>query len=636
MCGISGIINLKNKPIKNIESKIDIMTRLLEHRGPDYSGKYINPNRSFGLSNNRLSIVSPKEKIALPFSADNINYLSFNGEIYNYPEIKKKLLKQGIKFHSNTDTEVFWNYLKLLNRGKGSFNKLNGMWTYAFYNQKEHKLFLGRDLIGERHIFYYVESDNLYFSSEVKPIIYASNKKHRFDDLSLVEAWRYNSCSNGRTLIKNIYKLEPGCCLKIFKSKMIKERNQEIELTKWINFFKKEKSEKKVFSVFKKMIRNEVFHRTPKDVNFFTTLSGGIDSTIIASSLTRKKKKIKTIYAYSSKKQFKKIDQNYSEVELSQFIAKKYNINHSLISIGDSNKIIKRSILIAKNCFEGCVDPGLINFTGLSEYLKLKKIKVGLMSEGPDELLGGYFTDQEAHQIDRIYFDKKKKNRSNLKNLIKGFNLIKDKKFKIKYSPFKTRVTHYNDNDHFLELIINNFKKKTKFSSFNDVNFKFKKKYPSLSFSQIRALNYIKNSIPEMINMRKDKSMMMNSVEPRFPFLSKNIVEFFLSMPDKYRFGNGFGKFFLRKFCEKYIDKNVAWFPKKGMGDYSWNYLKNFLHKIKAEKTIKKCKLFSTNLFRKGTRNIIFGKNIHKSNIWIAFVLAQTYNHLEKINKKKS
>ena len=93
MCGISGIINLKNNPIKNIESKIDMMTRLLEHRGPDYSGKYINPNRSFGLSNNRLSIVSPKEKIALPFSADNINYLSFNGEIYNYPEIKKKIIE---------------------------------------------------------------------------------------------------------------------------------------------------------------------------------------------------------------------------------------------------------------------------------------------------------------------------------------------------------------------------------------------------------------------------------------------------------------------------------------------------------------------------------------------------------------
>ena len=148
--------------------------------------------------------------------------------------------------------------------------------------------------------------------------------------------------------------------------------------------------------------------------------------------------------------------------------------------------------MIAKNCFEGCVDPGLINFTGLSEYLKLKKIKVGLMSEGPDELLGGYFTDQEAHQIDRIYFDKKKKNRSNLKNLIKGFNLIKDKKFKIKYSPFKTRVTHYNDNDHFLELIINNFKKKTKFSSFNDVNFKFKNKFTLFEWFLIRKISPIK------------------------------------------------------------------------------------------------------------------------------------------------
>lgn len=631
MCGISGIISLKNRPIKNLKSKIETMTKLLVHRGPDYSGVYINPKKSFALSNNRLSIVSPKEKINLPFTKDNNHFLSFNGEIYNYSDLKKKFKKQGIKFASNTDTEVFWHHLRSLK--KGGFDKLNGMWAYAFYNQKKHKLDLGRDLLGERHIFYYLESGNLYFSSEVKPIIYASNKKHEFNDLNLVEAWRFNSCSNGRTLIKSVFKLEPGYRLTINKSKISKVKEQEILLKKWITFFKRDPSDEEVFKIFKNMIQTEVSLRVPKDVNFFTTLSGGIDSTIIASSINRAQKKTKTVYAYSSNKQFKTNNDKYSEIELSRLIAKKYKLKHHLTNLGSPKKIINRSKILAKNCFEGCVDPGLINFSGLSEYLKSKKIKVGLMAEGPDELLGGYKTDIEAYRIDKIF---SKKDKINFASSMNKLNLIKNKDFKIQYKPFKTRVTHFSENDKFLKLIINELDKKIKLNSFNDVSFRTQKKYSSLSYPQLRALNYINKSIPEMINMRKDKSMMMNSIEPRFPFLSKNIVEFLISMPDKYRFQKGFGKFFLRKYSEKYISSSVAWFPKKGMGHYVWDNFKGFFNELKARKVIKNSKLFSKNLFKKGAKLIIFNKNVHKANLWIAFVLAQTFDCLEEINKKKS
>ena len=253
----------------------------------------------------------------------------------------------------------------------------------------------------------------------------------------------------------------------------------------------------------------------------------------------------------------------------------------------------------------------MINFSGLSEYLKSKKIKVGLMAEGPDELLGGYKTDIEAYRIDKIF---SKKDKINFASSMNKLNLIKNKDFKIQYKPFKTRVTHFSENDKFLKLIINELDKKIKLNSFNDVSFRTPKKYSSLSYSQLRALNYINKSIPEMINMRKDKSMMMNSIEPRFPFLSKNIVEFLISMPDKYRFQKGFGKFFLRKYSEKYISSSVAWFPKKGMGHYAWDNFKGFFNELKARKVIKKSKLFSKNLFKKFAKFIIFNKNVHKAN----------------------
>ena len=106
MCGISGILSLDGKPIKNLKNKIQLMTRLLHHRGPDQEGMFISQNQNFGLSNNRLSIVSPKEFIDLPFTKNKNEFLSFNGEIYNYLSLRDKLKKKGVNFITSTDTDL--------------------------------------------------------------------------------------------------------------------------------------------------------------------------------------------------------------------------------------------------------------------------------------------------------------------------------------------------------------------------------------------------------------------------------------------------------------------------------------------------------------------------------------------------
>lgn len=638
MCGLSGIINLNNKPIKNLEQKINLMTKLLNHRGPDYAGKYINKKSSFGFSNNRLAIVSPKENIKLPYSKDGVSFLSYNGEIYNYLELQKFLKKKGINCKTRTDTEVMWHFLKSF-LDKKNFQSLNGMWAYAFYNEKSHQLDLGRDLLGERHIFYYLESDNLFFSSEVKPILYVSEKKHQIDELSILESWRYNSCSNGRTLIKNVFKIEPGYNLKISKSKINKFRLQKLDLKKWTNYFQKTKNEKKIYNQFNKLIKQEVSLRIPKDVPFFSTLSGGIDSSIIAYNLRKIKKKIKTIFCYSKNSQIKKNQfEEFSELDLSKIVARKFKLTHKAVNIAHEKKVLSKTKIISQECFEGCIDPGLINFTMMSNYLRSQKIKVGLMSEGPDEFLGGYHTDQEAFKVDNLYSDLKNKkiNKKIFKSSFKKLKLRRNKFFNFDYDKFKTRVVHFSNSSQFIDSKLNHSKKFSKLNSFNDVNLRSIKKNSSLSFSQMRALNYAEKTIPDMINMRKDKSMMLNSVEPRFPFLAKNIVEFLISMPDKYRFRKNYGKFFLREYCKKFIDKNVAWYPKKGLGDYTWNYIENFFKKIDAKKVIFNSRLFKKKIFKTGICEAIFGNKLHKANIWTAYVLARTYANLEKINKIKT
>ena len=150
MCGISGIISLNGKPINNLEEKIKLMTNLLHHRGPDQQGFFINDNKNFALSNNRLSIVAPEEKIELPYTKDKKNYLSFNGEIYNFLSIKSSLVEKGCKFNSSTDTEVLYEFLKYYDNKK--FNELNGMWSFAFYDNEKNNLILSRDLLGDSFI----------------------------------------------------------------------------------------------------------------------------------------------------------------------------------------------------------------------------------------------------------------------------------------------------------------------------------------------------------------------------------------------------------------------------------------------------------------------------------------------------
>ena len=269
MCGISGIYSLTKKPIKNLKLRLELMSDLLKHRGPDQNGIYISKNKAFGLSNNRLSIVEPKEKILLPFSKDKRNYLSFNGEVYNYIEIKKNLKKdKKIKFIGKTDTEILYEFIK--KKGLKNLKKLNGMWTFAYYDSFKHKLTLSRDLMGERHLFYTIYKNELIFSSEINPILAVIQKKKIiFNFKSLLNSWKYNSCNPGITLIKNIKKLNAGVNLEIKNKKIKKIEHSKFNIEKWLNFFKKNPSENDVFDKFEKIFQREVELRIPKDVSFF-------------------------------------------------------------------------------------------------------------------------------------------------------------------------------------------------------------------------------------------------------------------------------------------------------------------------------------------------------------------------------
>ena len=190
--------------------------------------------------------------------------------------------------------------------------------------------------------------------------------------------------------------------------------------------------------------------------------------------------------------------------------------------------------------------------------------------------------------------------------------------------------------DLFLNKIFRNFKKK-EFQSYDFLSKTYAKLNTKISYPQIRALNYATKTIPDMISLRKDKSMMINSIEPRFPFLAKNIVEFFIAMPNNYRFNKqlDMGKYFLRKFCKTKISKKLYKFPKTGMGGNAWNSYKNFFNDLDVKKKIENSKLFKNPMFKKNAIKEILNKKTNKGNLWSAYILSEIYKEILLINKLK-
>ena len=638
MCGISGIISLDGSPIKSLEKRLELMTKNLHHRGPDQSGIYYSAKKNFGLSNNRLSIVSPKENVVLPFTKDKKNYLSFNGEIYNYKEIRNLLEKNSVTFNTGTDTEVLYEFLNQFN--DKNLDKLNGMWSFAYYNEERHELLLSRDLLGEKHLFYTIEENELIFCSEPKPIIMASLKKHTLDFDSIVTSWKFNSCAPGKTLVKNLNRLKPGNNL-IFTDKNIHlKKFQKLSLQKWLDFFNRKPSISKIDEEFEKLLHYEINLRLPKEVIFSTPLSGGIDSTILVNVIKKTVKNLKTFYAISNKEQYELKDRDrneMTEVSLSEYLSKKLNTEHDLVQLNDNfsgEELYQASI----NCFDGCIDFGVVNYSMVSRYVYQKSGKVIMFAEGPDELLGGYQADIDSNKIDNIFFKRKYlsfllKSKLVKKLVIKLLKLKKNIEFEFNYDPFYTRVNHLVSPNKFLDSIVENLDL-NKFYDYGVIDQDYKDVSAQLDNSQKRALIYATKTLPDMFNLRTDKGFMKYSVEVRLPFQAISLVEFLIAMPKKFRFKKNLGKYYLRKYVEKNIDELTSKARKQGMGSALWREKEN-MNFLNMKETINQTNFFSFFPFKKNVKEILLSKKTHPANLWTSYALINTFNELNKINEKK-
>ena len=633
MCGISGIISLNKRPIDDLEPRIKLMTKMLHHRGPDQNGIYISKKKLCAISNNRLSIVSPKEKIDLPFTKNKNTYLSFNGEIYNYLDLKKNLQDRGIKFITNTDTEVFYEYL--CRHDFKNYWKLNGMWSFAFYDEEKHECLLSRDTMGERHLYYTVQDGELIFSSEVKPILTVLKKKQEIDFDSLIASWKFYACEPGKTLIKNINRLKAGESI-TFSDGEVKTKNFEIlHPEKWFDYFNSNPSLDAVTLKLNEMLIDEMRIRVPNDVSYYTTLSGGIDSTLTNVILSETQKiRPNSIFGISGDYQHVKDRSGMSELESSHYVAKKLNINHKEINLFDNAANIMNDF--AEDSFDGCIEPCTANFAGMAHYIQKQNSKVIFVSDGPDEMMNSYNSEIEAYKMDKVYsilrylpnYESLIKNNFIQKALIKFLSLEKLKNFEFKYKPFYHTPKHDVCANSFFDKIIENYDNEKLFD-YGLVDTKYNEILKYLDFNQIRSLNYAASSLPDTYNLRVDKAFMKYSVEARLPYQSIKIIEFLIAMPVKFKIKNNEGKYLLRKHLEKKISKLIATRPKTPMGGYLWEDSK-VMKKLNINEKIESSNFFENFPFKKNIKNTLLNKETHQANRWSAMCFINTFDKLKK------
>lgn len=502
MCGISGILKPKNKIVTREE--ISNFSDVLTHRGPDNTGTYINQN--IALAHNRLSIIDISDTANQPFEDDQY-VLIFNGEIYNFQELK--LYTPNIIYKSQSDTEVLFHLLRIQGIEK-TIELIEGMFAFAWYNKSQKALVLVRDRLGIKPLYYCELDQNFYFSSEIKALW--KNLPIRLNDNRVIDSF-YGGSETHRyhTAFQNVYSVEPGHSIRITEDlKLIDSCYYNIydEFDYDLYNQNKSKSRNHFQEEFNSLIGQSVKNILVSDAHLVSLASGGIDSALITCMASQHQK----IDIYSSD-----IVEHHSELEavkllsawtksvlhVDSYYKKDYLENLTACTWYNENPIVSYA-----NC---------VPFSQIAKKAKSDGVKVALTGEGSDELFLGY---PKAH------FDKLANKAllpyqliSNLYNKIPGIS-----KYLNQYDP--------SGRDIFVHLLNRNFDRQESRSTFS-ANHSFKtKKEAEYIFN---SLNLMTEHLVGLLH-RNDRMGMMNSIEARFPFLNEKLVKFAINTPYNYKY----------------------------------------------------------------------------------------------------
>jgi len=535
MCRIFGFIETNPKKVI-----LDEMQEVLKPGGPDNYGYYIDKNIAIG--HRRLSIIDLSNRANQPMEFDNL-VVSYNGEVYNFEEIKKELNEYEFKTHS--DTEVI---LKAYHKwGTRAFEKFRGMFAIAIWHKDIKKLVLVRDRVGVKPLYYYFDGKTFIFSSEIKAILKHPNFEKTVDSKSTILFFQLGFIPTPYSIFKNTYKLETGSILEFQNGKIKVEKFWDY--LDFIKLPKIKKSEKEIEKELEVLLEESFNLRMVADVDVGVFLSGGVDSSLLASILSKNYKLNTFTIGFK--------DKRFNEADIAKKIAKHLNTNHTELyfDIKDMLDLLPKMIEIFDEPFG---DSSMLP-TFLVANLAKKSLKVALSADGGDELFWGYPANfknaKRFKKFQKFLFLKRVLKYFDNRNVKKKYYMLENDFFKYKLA---TRYRVFPDE----------FKETFILDSFD---------YKCKSYLECAFLFDFRYFLTDDVLVKVDRVTMANSLEAREPFLDHKLIEYAFRLPDHLKYNNGVTKYILRKILSKYLPKDIVNLPKKGFSIPIKYWLRNEL-----------------------------------------------------------
>ena len=518
MCGIAGVFGNGFK----VESELILkMTEIIKHRGPDAGGLWINEHYNIGFGHRRLSILDLSSSGNQPMEYDDGNYvITYNGEIYNYLELKNELIADGYTFISNTDTEVILGMFKKY--GINCLEYLNGMFSFAIFCKQANLIYFVRDRFGEKPLYYSSYQGNVFFGSEIKSLFEAGVPR-KYNPTKLYNYLEFNDINhvddNGNTYYSEIFECKPAHYVVFENGNFINEQKYW-DLSKVpVNV---DITESEAIAEFYRLLNDSVKKRLISDVEVGSSLSGGLDSSTIVSIID----KIIDGNQKTFSARFRDFDKDESFFIDLLLKSKQKIVGHSVYPDGDGFKDDIEKLIYHQE------EP----FGSASQYNQFcvmrlafeNKVKVLLDGQGADEILGGYL-EYYFHYLTSLSY-------------INPLEYFKEK-------------NKYNE-------LQRNFRK---YKVPRRLPFWILKKYllgAKLVFDQdVREKMLIDSTVTHLPGLLRygDKNSMAFSTEVRLPFLDHKLVEFVFSLPLNLLLNSGWTKYIMRKSYERELPKEICW-----------------------------------------------------------------------------
>ena len=631
MCGIYGYLSTKEKVNPDI---LHSMGDSLRHRGPDGEGEEIQQSVEWGLGlgHTRLSVIdlSPAGKQPM-CNEDETIWITYNGEIYNFRELRIELQRNGHCFKSNSDTEVIIHLYE--ERGVRCLERLNGMFAFAIWDRSEKTLFLARDRIGKKPLHYGLYDGGIVFGSEIKALLKHPKIVREIDLGSLNKYLSYEYVPAPGTIFKSIQKVRPGCFL-LYKNGEVKtEKYWDIPLSDHPIGYK---TEDEYVEELREILEKSVRSRLLADVPVGVFLSGGLDSSLVAAMAKRNNQDIECFSVGFD-------DSSFDERKYAARVAQSLHLKQNL-------RIFSMSEMLANlEDLPRLLDEPLADASILPTYLLSKmtseKLKVALSGDGGDELFAGYPTYQ-AHKL-VTYFDSlpdslKDAARSLALSLpVSDTNISFDFKIKqfLRGAGVSSEIRFFRWMGGFIdgekkELLSDDLKAALRHhNSYEDIFSYISESGLSKDLERILYLS-MKLYLQDDILVKVDRAAMANGLEVRCPLLDQEFVEFACRLPTKYKLKGLKTKYLLKKAARGILPNEIIDRRKKGFGipitRWLRNELKDFMLDSLEETKIKRQGFFNYAYIKKLIDDHLEKKKDNRKALWTLLVFQIWHeNYLE-------